>query len=292
MPEMYAPGMMDVHMPTSIEDALDLLTSLGEDAALISGGTAMVLMLKNGLIDPDALISLQRLDGLSYVQPVDGAVHIGALTTLRAVETSPEVRRISKALNKAYGVVGNVRVRNAATVGGNLAEADYASDPPAMLVALRASAIARSVRGEREIPLTDLFTDFYETCLDFDEIVTELRVPALGPMESAAYLKFVTRSSEDRPCVGTAAVIDLDDDGTCRSLRVVVGAVAGVPQEFADAEDIGVGRTLSAGVIDEIASAYADLVDPIDDLRGSKWYRRRVTAVFVRRALEAALSDR
>ncbi len=162
------------------------------------------------------------------------------------------------------------RVRNQATVGGVLADADYASDPPAMLTALGATVtLASSTAGTREVTLTDLIIGHYETCIAPDELLTEVRVP-IGP-RAAVYRKFRSRSSEDRPCVAVAAV------RRDRGLRVVVGAVAEKPQEFPDA---------CAGTPQEIGAAYAERIEPMSDARGSAAYRKRVIAVEVRRAVE------
>jgi carbon-monoxide dehydrogenase medium subunit len=281
-----------VHQPETVDEALELLSELGDDAAVISGGTAMVLMLKTGLIAPEAMVSLGRIRGMSEIVMDDGHLKMGALTTLRAAEKSPLVNNALPVLSETFGKVANVRVRNVATVGGNLAEADYASDPPATLLALRGSVVARSKRGERLIPLTDFFHDFYETALEPDELIIEVRVPQLDSTAGASYLKYVTRSTEDRPCVGVAAVVDLDNDNVCTLLRVVVGAVAATPQEVGAAEDLAVGRALDDVLIDEIADAYSESIDPIDDLRGSKWYRRKMIRVFVKRAIQEAISVR
>lgn len=283
---------MRVHQPETVDEALDLLSELGDEAAVISGGTAMVLMLKTGLIAPEAMVSLGRISGLSGIVEDDGLLKLGALTTLRAGETSPLVREVLPVLSDTLGKVANVRVRNVATIGGNLAEADYASDPPATLLALRSSVVARSKRGERVIPLTDFFVDFYETALEPDELITEVRVPMLNPTSGASYIKYVTRSSEDRPCVGVAAVVDLEKDNVCRSLRVVVGAVAATPQEVQAAEDLAVGKNLDDELVGEIAQAYSESIDPIDDLRGSKWYRRKMIGVFVKRTIQEAIAVR
>jgi len=283
---------MRVHQPETIDEALDLLSELGDDATVISGGTAMVLMLKTGLIAPEAMVSLGRLSGLSGIVEDDGLLKLGALMTLRSGEMSPLVREVLPVLSDTLSKVANVRVRNVATIGGNLAEADYASDPPATLLALRSSVVARSNRGERVIPLTDFFVDFYETALEPDELITEVRVPKLNSTSGAAYIKYVTRSSEDRPCVGVAAVVDLGEDNVCRSLRVVVGAVAATPQEVEAAENLAVGKDLDDELIGEIAQAYSESIDPIDDLRGSKWYRRKVIGVFVKRTIQEAIAVR
>jgi carbon-monoxide dehydrogenase medium subunit len=283
---------MQVFQPETLEETFQLLEQWGDDCKIIAGGTAMVLMLKSGLISPGAMISLGRLEGMADIHhEASVGLRIGALATLRAGEISPVVRQANPTLAATFGEVANVRVRNAATVGGNLSEADYASDPPTTLVAMRGSAIAKSSRGDREIPLTEFFVDYYETALESDEVLTHLVVPELSSAAHSSYLKYVTRSSEDRPCIGVAAVVELNPDVTCKDLRVVVGAVSGQPLEVESAEAIAVGETLTAQLIRDIADAYADAIDPLDDLRGSKWYRTQMIRVFVRRAIEEALAD-
>jgi carbon-monoxide dehydrogenase medium subunit len=174
-------------------------------------------------------------------------------------------------------------------MGGNLSEADYASDPPAVLVAARGRVRVQSARGEREIPLTEWFTDFYETALQPDELVTELILPPPPASVRSAYLKYVTRSEEDRPCLGVAAFVDADGGGTCRDLRVVVGAAAAIPREVAAAEQKAIGQPLTPELIREVAEDYAAAIEPISDLRGSAWYRTQMIKVFVRDAIVQTL---
>ena len=275
--------------PNSLDEALGLLAKEGDQIKIIAGGTALVIMLKNRLISPSALLSLGRLDDLRYVRHEPGTgLRIGGLVTIRDAENSPVVRDKHPTLALTFGKVGNVRVRNAATVGGNLSEADYASDPPCLLVALRARARARSARGEREIPLTELFKGFYETTLASDEILTELIVPDLAPGSRSVYIKYVSRSSEDRPCVGMAAVLTLAPGGTCTDLRLVAGAVSEIPQEFANAGAMARGKHLTDSLITEIAESFASVVDPLSDLRGSAWYRKQIIRVMARRAMQQA----
>ena len=282
---------MELLEPRSAEEAVSALAEHADEAKIIAGGTAVVLMLQNRLISPAYLVSLGRVDGLSYIRHEPGTgLRIGALTTIRDVEMSPLVREHVPVLAETCGKVANVRVRNAATIGGNLAEADYASDPPAVLVGLRARVAALSSRGTREIPLTEFFKDFYETALAEDEIVTEVLVPEPAPSLRSSYIKYVTRSSEDRPCIGTAAFVDLDDQGLCRELRVVINAVAETPQEIADAEALAGGQRLTDELVREVAERYAAAIDPLADLRGSAWYRTQMIRVFVRRAIEEALA--
>jgi len=260
--------------PNSLDEALSLLGVQGDETKIISGGTALVIMLKNRLIAPAALLSLGRLSELRNIRHEPGVgLRIGALVTIREAELSPLIRDKQPTLADTFGKVGNVRVRHAATVGGNLTEADYASDPPCVLVALRARVKARSAKGEREIPLVNLFKGFYETKLEADEILTELIVPDPEPGTRSIYLKYVSRSSEDRPCAGMAAVLEARADGICKDLRLVAGAVSEIPQEISAAEEQARGHKLSAKLIDDIAQAYADAIEPLSDLRGSTWYR-------------------
>jgi carbon-monoxide dehydrogenase medium subunit len=169
-----------------------------------------------------------------------------------------------------FSVVASPRIRNQATVGGVLGDADYASDPPALLSALGARVVVQSVRGAREVPVEGFIVGHYETSLEDDELITDVVVPAGA--DRAVYRKFRSRSHEDRPCVGVAAAVTAD------GLRVVVGAVAGTPQHFPDL----------CTLVDPVAigHAYAEAIEPIDDVRGSADYRRRVIAVEVRRAVE------
>jgi carbon-monoxide dehydrogenase medium subunit len=276
--------------PTSLNEAVTLLSDPGDETRIVSGGTALVIMLRNRLIAPTTLLSLGRLQELRGIRHEPGTgLRIGALATIREAETSSIIREKHPVLASTFGKVGNIRVRHAATVGGNLAEADYASDPPCVLVALGARVRALSAKGERELPLADFFKGFYETALGRDEILTELIVPDLAPRSRATYVKFVSRSSEDRPCVGMAAVLETESDDRCKALRLVAGAVSETPQEVASAEALARGKRMTDAVIEEIAGAYSAAIEPLSDLRGSAWYRKQIIGVMARRAIQQAL---
>jgi carbon-monoxide dehydrogenase medium subunit len=274
----------DLYEPTSVEAAIDALASTGPDAKLVAGATAVTIMLRSRLITPRALVSLARVPGLREIREERGHIVLGALVTHREVELSPLVRRLVPVLAETFGTVANVRVRNAATVGGVVAEADYASDPPTAFVALDALIQARGPKGAREIRAGDFFRGFYQTALEADEIVTAVRVPLPAPGLHGAYEKFVTRSSEDRPCLGVLALVRMQG-ANCTDLRVALGAVTETPRRYADLEARGVGTALGADIVGEIAAGYAARTDPIDDLRGSAWYRKMVIEVWVRRAI-------
>lgn len=274
--------------PTSVDEAIQTLAQYGGEARPIAGGTALVLMMRQGLLAPSAVVRLDRVPGLDGISVEDGLVHIGAMATLGAVSNSPLVRAQLPVLAGACGLVGNVRVRNVATLAGCLCEADYASDPPGVLVALDARVRVQGPSGARELAVQDLVTGFYETALAPDELVTDVLVPVPPPGARAAYLKYSTRSSEDRPCLGTTALLNLDEERKIRALRVAVGAVAEIPLCLPAVEATALGQPPTEELFAAIAERYAEAADPITDVRGSAAYRRKMTAVFVRRALQRA----
>ena len=255
--------------PRSLDEALALKAERGDEATVLAGGTFLTILMNQRLLQPGCLLSLQDVPGLGSIS-ANGALHLGAMARHRAVERSTAAREGWPALVSAFSLVASPRIRNQATVGGVLADADYASDPPAILCALGARVVVRSAGDERELAVDELVTGHYETSLAADELIVEVRVPPLDG--SAVYRKFRSRSHEDRPCVSVAAA-----RGGGR-LKVVVGAVAGRPQLFPELclefDPAGIGR------------AYAEAIEPISDVRGSASYRRRVIAVEVRRALE------
>jgi carbon-monoxide dehydrogenase medium subunit len=282
------PASFKLHAPTSLAEAGSLLAAGDGDARLIAGGTALVLMLRHGLIQSSALIRLDRIPGLDHITEADDTIRFGPMTTLGAVAASPAVQKGLPAFAGACHLVGNVRVRNAATVGGNLCEADYASDPPGVLVALDARVRVQGPSGEREIPVAELISDFYETTLGPGELVSEVMIPVPAAGTHSAYLKFITRSSEDRPCVGATGVVRFAADGTIADLRTAVGGIAGKPLRLPNVEAQAVGQAPSEELLRAIGEQYAAAADPVDDVRGSAAYRKRMVGVFVRRALQAA----
>lgn len=280
---------IDYVEPTSVDEACRLLRDDPDGSMPLAGGTAVVLMLRFGLIAPERLVSLARLSELDGIEVDDGTVRIGAGVPINRVARSTAVRDRLPSLAAACDSVGNIRVRNVATLGGNLAEADYASDPPAVLSSLGAVCRVRGADGARDVPVAELVTGFYETALHDGEIITDVVVPT-HPGRRSVYLKYVSRSSEDRPCVGVAARVD-HDGGQVTDLDVVVGAVAATPQRVPDALGAAVGRPLDDAAVTQVASAYADAIEPMDDARGSAWYRTQMIEVFVRRALSRLRDD-
>ena len=275
---------LEILKPRSLTEAVGMLADNGEDARPVAGATAITLLLRQRLITPRYLVSLNDLPGLNRIERQDAALHLGALVTHREVEQSPIVRESIPVLASTFGRVGNVRVRNMATVGGVVAEADYASDPPCVLLALDARIEVWGPGGGRAIAIADFFKGFYETALAAGEIVTGVSVPIPPAGTRAVYQKYVTRSSEDRPCVGVAAIAHFDGH-TCTRLSVAVGAATETPQRLPQTEALARGLRLTEDVARAVADGYADTLDTMTDLRGSAWYRTEMIRVWVRRAI-------
>ena len=272
--------------PRDFSEALTLLSEHADDAKIIAGGTSVVLMLQQKLIAPSVLISLCHVSNYDFIRHEEDGLHIGALTKLRDIELSDVVKEFCPTLAHTFSVVGNVRVRNQATIGGNLSAADYAADPPAMLTALDARVQVHSPEKKREIPLSEFFIGFYTTALEPNEILAEVIIPVLPSSARAAYHKYTSISAEGRPCVAVGAVADFDSNGKCLDLRIAVGAAVETPQRVKDAEAMAHGHALTDELVAAIADEYARTLDPLTDVRGSAWYRKEMIRVFVKRALQ------
>jgi aerobic carbon-monoxide dehydrogenase medium subunit len=277
--------------PKNLKEVHATLTEFGTDAKLIAGGTALVIMMQQRLVRPSCLVSLRSVRGLNGLEIKDGGVRIGGLATHREVETSSLVRRRLPLLAETYHHVATIRVRNMATVGGGLAHADPNQDPPPTLIALGATVKATSANGSRVIPIDDFFTDYYETVLNPDEIITELFVPQLPPNAGAAYLKFLPRTADDYATVSAAAVLSLDKSKkTISDVRIALGSVGATPIRATAAEALLRGQPVKPEAFAEAAEKAKEAVDPVSDFRGSAGYKKEMAGVFVRRALEKALA--
>ena len=276
----------ELHRPSTLVDAAELLAHLGDDASLYAGGTEVLLLMKEGLLRVRHLVDVKRIAGLDAITTEDGWLSLGATVTHRTVERSPLVRERCPTLASAAQHVANVRVRNVGTIAGNLAFADPHSDVATLLVALDGVVRLASRRGSREMPVASFLRGAYETAREPDEILTAVRfLPWPAPAVSA-YVKF---GVYERPTLGVAVAL-VRDGQTVREARVAVGCVGPTPLRITAAEERLKGRSL-ADVFDdpvEIGALAAQQVDPVTDLHGSEDYKREMVAVFVRRALRTA----
>ena len=287
---MHAVNSFDYHAPTSLDETLELLAAHGEDAHLMAGGTALVLLLNQGLVQPGHVVGLRQVAELDGIRRRDdGGVQIRALTTHRQAERSADIQAYCPALADTFARVATVRIRNQATVGGNLAHADPAQDPPPMLIALGGEAVIASRQGERRMPLDEFFVDFFETALQPGEVLVAVDLPPLPAGTRVTYKKFLPRTQDDYATISVAASLRVDGDGTCADVRVALGAAATTPVRARKVEDALRGQRVDRARIAEAAGLVRDEVDPLDDLRGSAGYKREMARVWTERALTELL---
>jgi aerobic carbon-monoxide dehydrogenase medium subunit len=274
--------------PRSLDEALAVLGEYGEDARVVAGGTALVTMMRQRLVQPRCLVSLRDVPGLGRIE-ANGGLRLGALVTHREAEISPVVRERLPVLAETFRRVATVRIRHMATIGGALAHADPNQDPPVTLLALGATVEIRGARGSRELPLAEFFRDYYETALAEGELVTAVKVPPPPPASGSAFLKFLPRTADDYATVAAAAIVTLEGDGVrCREARIALGSVGVTPLRATSAEALLRGEPFGEGLLEAAGEAAKTAVDPLSDHRGSAVYKREMTAVMVGRALEQA----
>ena len=271
--------------PRSLAEATEVLARYQGEARTVAGGTDLLLKMKAGRLSPKAIVNIKRipeLRGLTF----NSHLTLGALTTLEENKQSSIIRERYPALSDAAATMASVQIRNLATVGGNLCNAAPSADLAPILIALNAAARLAGFKGERRIPLEDFFTGPGTTVLAPGELLVSLEVPP--PAGPSVYLKHSPREHMDIAVVGIGLALrgynPLSQE--CAEPRVVLGAVAPVPLRARRAEAELTGGPLAAERIDRAAKIAAEEAKPIDDVRGSAWYRRRMVAVLTRRGLE------
>jgi carbon-monoxide dehydrogenase medium subunit len=283
---MY-PAAFEYHTPGSVQEALGLLGKL-DDAKILAGGHSLVPMMKLRLAQPKHLIDLRKVPGLGGIKEEGATIVIGAMTTHWEVESSKVLQAKCPVVADTAKIIGDPAVRNKGTIGGSLAHADPAADMPATVIALGAEFVCQGPKNRRTVKVDDWFQGLMSTALGEDELLVEIRVPALAAGTGSAYMKFAHPASRFA-IVGAAAVITVDKQGTCTKAGVGITG-AGTKAVRAKGVEAGlVGKRLDAATIEAAAQKAAEGVDVQADLQGSVEYKSHLCRVFARRAIEAAL---
>jgi carbon-monoxide dehydrogenase medium subunit len=277
--------------PGTLREAAGLLAAGDPSVRPMGGGTAVMLMMKMGVLKPSRLVSLRGVEKrYSEIGDANGELRFGALATLAALERSPAVTTLAPVISRTLRTLANVRVRNVATVGGHLAHADPHMDLPPVLIALGANVSTVAANGGRTIPLEKVYAGYFETTLEADELISEVAVRAQG-RRRAAYLKCTTRSADDWPALGVAVVLDAEG-AKVREARIVVSAATDVPTRLAAAEALLRGARVDDKLLREAGDAAVAEANVIGDEHGSAAYKRELLRVYLARAIRAALSDK
>ena len=285
------PAKFDYHAPTTRDEALELLGQYGYDAKVLAGGQSLMPMMNLRLARPAVVVDINRVDGLSGISSDDGGMTIGAMTRQRQLERSPEVAEQFPVISAAIPHIAHFQIRNRGTIGGSLAHSDPAAEIPALCLALDAEITAASSSGERAIAASDFSLGLLTTALEPDELLTQVRLPALdGDGEWRWGFREVCRRDGDFALVGAVTLLRLDNGSVCREARITMFAVGDAPARIPAAEDSLVGRMVDAAARAEAAALVSAAVEPGSDIHASAEYRKEVSGVMARRALEDACS--
>ena len=274
--------------PRSLTEAIALLDPDDTAVRPMSGGTAIMLMMKAGVLRPTRLVSLARLELAGIDAGPGGELRIGALTRLSDIERSPIVRRGWPVIAKTLRTLSNVRVRNVARLGGHLAHGDPHTDLPPLLSALGARVAIAGAQGERVVPVQSLYAGYLETILKRNEVITAVEIPPVSGC--AAYMKCTTRSADDWPALGVAVTFDYSRktiDAPC----IVISAATDRPTRLASAEKVLSGKSLDEKLLKEAGEVAAAEVEIESDLHGSAAYKKQLIRVYVRRAIHEAIQQ-
>ena len=276
------PAEFDYEAPESLEEAIRMLHENGEDAKLLAGGHSLLPLMKLRLAAPTVLIDLRRIPGLHGIQRENGSWRLGPMTRHADLQDAQELGVVARAAS----LIADQQVRNRGTIGGSLAHGDPASDLPTVLLATEGEVTARGTGGQRTIAAADLFQDFLTTSLTHDEVITEVRLPAMDGY-GFGYEKF-TRRAEDWAMVGVCALVKKADDGSCEDVRIGLTHMASTPLRASAAEEALRGQGLDAESIARAAEQAAEGTEPPGDLNATPEYKRHLARTLTGRALREA----
>jgi carbon-monoxide dehydrogenase medium subunit len=282
------PAKFEYHAPASVDEALAILGRYDGEARVLAGGQSLVPMMNFRLATPKAIVDLNQITGLGYIEEEGAFVRIGAMTRQRRLEFDPLVAAKLPLLREALRWVGHLPTRSRGTIGGSIAHADPSAEIPMVLQALEGEVVARGPQGERRVAAQDLFHAALTTSLAPIEIITEVRFPAMPAQAVCAVEEFARRKGDF--AIAAVAVMLLRDGERCTKARMATAGVGPTSIRLRDAETVFEQKGLSEDAITEAADKAKAEVDPVSDLNGSADYRRHLTGVLTSRAVLRAIA--
>ena len=282
------PPKFDYYAPATLDETLDLLAQHGDDAKVLAGGQSLMPLLNMRLSRPSAIVDINRVPGLDYVEETDGGgLRIGAMTRQRTLERSALIQQRNPLIVQAMSQVGHFQIRNRGTIGGSVVHADPAAELPALCLAMDARFVLSSSSGQRVANADEMFLTYFTTSIEPTELITEVQLPALPEVWG---FQEVSRRHGDFALVGAVTLAGFNSDQAATDVRVVLFGVDGTPVRVEEAEEKLQGRVLDEDALEEASDAVKGALDPEADLHASAEYRKEVGGVMVRRALEEALA--
>ncbi|WP_102347238.1 FAD binding domain-containing protein [Bacillus sp. Marseille-P3661] len=281
------PSKFEFYQPKTVEETLQLLEDMGEDAKIIAGGQSLVPIMNMRLATPKNLIDINRLVDLDFIENDETTLRIGTLTRQSRVEESSIVRKYAGLLSEAVPNIGHIQTRNRGTVGGSVVHADPSAEIPLSLMALNGAVKISSVDEERIVEAGDFFITYLTTDIMPTEMLTEVHIPIIGGRQGYAFTEFA-RKHGDFALVAAACHLTIDDSDNIDTVRLVLGGVEAIPFLIEDAEEELKGEKISDTLLDKIADIVADEVDPESDIHASADYRRHLAKILTKRTLQQA----
>lgn len=282
------PASFDYSAPSTLDEALNLLKELGDEAKILAGGHSLIPMMKLRFAEPEHLVDLGKIPGLSYANIEGNILKIGAMTKEVEIEESEEVGAKFPIFKDAAKLIADPQVRNFGTLGGNLAHGDAANDQPAVMIALNAEVEITGLDGKRSVPIDEFFYGFYATAVQDGEILTEIRIPVPEGKFGNAYHK-IERKVGDYATGGAAVQLVLDGSGTCTQAGIGLTNVNPTPLRAERSQEALVGTKVDDEAIEKAAQYAAEDCNPSDDLRGDADYKRRVIKSLMKKMIKKAL---
>jgi carbon-monoxide dehydrogenase medium subunit len=281
---------MRYEAPESLDAAVSLLAGAPGQARLLAGGTDLLVQLRAGMVEPDLVVDIKKIQEVHEITAENGGFRIGAAVTGAELGEHALVKRMWPGVVEAVELIGSTQIQGRATMVGNLCNASPAADSVPALIAVGAIVSIVGPGGRRELPVEEMCIAPGQTALAKGEIVASVFLPARPPRTGDAYLRFIPRTEMDIAVVGAGVCLTLNERGTCTAARVGLGAVAARPLLVTEAAEALIGTTVDAAALERLAQAASAACQPIDDKRGTKEYRIKVAGVLARRAAEIALA--
>jgi len=274
--------------PSSVEDAIRILSGASGTAKVLAGGTDLLVQLRSGRVKPDLIVDTKKIPGMIGIREVDGGFVIGAATSGALIGEHEALGKAWPGVVEAANLIGSTQVQGRASLAGNLCNASPAADSVPALVAAKATCVVVGPKGRREVPVESIVVGPGRTSLARDEFITEFHLPKRPPRSADAYLRFIPRTEMDIAVVGAGVNVTLDAGGVCREARVTLGAVAPTVLLVPEAAAALVGHKLDKATLDGLDAAARKACKPIDDKRGTIDYRIKVAGVLARRTAAIA----
>lgn len=281
------PPSFQYHAPSSVDDAIAILSQYGDEAKLLAGGHSLLPMMKLRFAEPEHLVDINNIDSLKGIREENGSIIIGAMTSESELIASALLQEKCPLLPEAAKLIADPQVRNRGTIGGDIAHGDPGNDHPALMLALGARFTLVGPNGSREVDAIDFFLGTFYTALEADEIMTEIRIAPQASNTGASYHK-LKRKTGDFATAAAAAVIQMSGN-TCQSARISLTNLGATALRVNEAEAVLVGQVINDDLINQAAAKAMEICDPAEDLRGDVEYKTHMGGEMTRRAIRDAI---